>query len=240
MLLSNDKLKTLQQRWENQQDRLQKIADALMQEEDWTIHLAGLPYLNELETLPGDKYPRDLRGVNLRRYLQPATTIVPASPEDAPNIAYIIREAMLNNTPLRGKSPFVVPNLTGDDIGMAMQRGSRYFLAMQLGKVIGAVQLDSGSDYKQNTNNEPYYEIANISTLPAYRHQGIGGAIIRETEKFAIQEGKHKWILMRIIAELGFEDYYVRWGYVRKEVYMRQQPKGAPAYMEIILVKKIA
>lgn len=239
MLLSDEKINLLKQRWEHQPERLQNIADAIMKNEDWTVHLEGLPFLNELETLPGDKYPRDLRGANLRRYLQPRTTIVPATTEDAPNIAYIIREALTNNTPLRGKTPFPVPNLSADDIGMAMERGSRFFMAMQLGKVIGAVQLDSGSEYKHNTNNEPYYEITNISTLPAYRHQGIGGAIIRETEKFAIQEGKHRWVLMRIIAELGFEEYYMRWGYIRKEVYQKQQPKGSAAFMECILVKKI-
>jgi predicted N-acetyltransferase YhbS len=239
MLLSDDKIKALRQRWENQQERLQKIADAVMKGEDWTVHLEGMPHLNDLETIPGDKYPRDLRGANLRRYFQPTPTIIPASPEDAPNIAYIIREALLNNTPLRGKTPFPVPNLSADDIGMAMQRGSRFFMAMQLGKVIGAVQLDSGNELKHNTNNEPYYEITNISTLPAYRHQGIGGGIIQETEKFIAQDGKHKWILMRVIAELGFEDYYQRWGYVKKEVYQKQQPKGAPAFMEIVLVKKL-
>jgi hypothetical protein len=127
MLLSDDKIKALVSRWENQEERLQKIADSVVKGEDWTIHLEGLPYLNDLETLPGDKYPRDLRGANLRRYFQPKPSIVPASSDDAPNISYIIREAMLNNTPLRGYSPFPVPNLTADDVAMAMERGSRFF-----------------------------------------------------------------------------------------------------------------
>jgi predicted N-acetyltransferase YhbS len=239
MLLSDEKIKALQQRWENQSDRVQKIADSIIKGEDWTVFLEGLPYLDELEKLPNEKYPRDLRGVNLRRYLQATTTIEPACTEDAPNLAYIIREAMENDTPLRGKSPFPSPNLSADDISMAMERGSRYFMAMQVNKVIGAVQIDSASEYKHNTNNEPYYEISNVSMLPAYRHQGIGGAIIAEAEKFIRKEAKHKWILIRIIAELGFEDYYKRLGYARKEVYTRQQPKGAPAYMEIILTKKL-
>lgn len=239
MLLSDDKIKALQKRWENQTERLQKIADSIVLGEDWTVHLEGLPYLNELETLPSDKYPRDLRGANLRRYLQATTAIEPANPDDAPNIAYIVREAMLNDTPLRGISPFPIPNLAAEDIGMAMERGSRFFMAIQLGKVIGAIQLDSGEELKHNTDNELYYEITNLSTLPAYRHQGIGGAIIRETEKFARKEAKHRWMLMRIIAELGFESYYKRTGYTCKEVYQKQSPKGAPAYMECIMVKKL-
>jgi predicted N-acetyltransferase YhbS len=239
ILLSEQKIKALQQRWENQSDRIQKIADSIIKGEDWTVHLEGLPNLDELEKLPNEKYPRDLRGVNLRRYLQATTTIEPAESEDAPNIAYIIREAMENDTPLRGKSPFPTPNLSAEDITMAIERGCRFFMAMQVNKVIGAVQIDSASEYKHNTNNEPYYEISNVSMLPAYRHQGIGGAIIAEAEKFIKNEAKHKWILIRVIAELGFEEYYTRLGYARKEVYVRQQRKGAPAFMEIIMTKKL-
>jgi predicted N-acetyltransferase YhbS len=238
MLLSDEKIKALQQRWENQSDRLRKIADAITKDEDWTVHLEGLPHINDLEKAPGDKYPRDLRGANLRRYLQPTTTIIQASPEDAPNLAYIIREAMENDTPLRGKSPFPTPTLSAADVSAAIERGSRFFMAMQSDSVIGAVQIDTGTEYKHNTNNEQYYEISNVSMLPGHRHQGIGGSIITEAEKVVRKEAKHKWILIRVIAELGFEEYYQRLGYAKKEVYMRQ-PKGAPAFMEIILTKKI-
>ncbi len=239
MLLSDDKIKALVSRWENQEQRLRKIADAIMKGEDWTAHLEGLPYLNELETLPGDKYPRDLRGANLRRHLQPTLSIVPATPDDASNISYIVREAMLNNTPLRGKSPFPVAPLSPDDITAAMEKGSRYYIALQLGEVIGAVQVDSGSELKHNTNNEVYYEISNISTLPACRNQGVGGDVFDEAEKFVRQEGKHKWVLIRIIGELGFENYYQRLGYVRKEVYGRKPTKSSPAFMEVVMAKKL-
>jgi predicted N-acetyltransferase YhbS len=239
MLLSDDKIRQLAERWEGQTERLNKIADSIVKGEDWTVHLEGLPYLDDIEVVSGDKFPRDLRGANLRRYLQPTTLIEPATPEDAPNIAYIIREAMLNDTPLRGVSPFPVPPLNAEDIGMAMERGSRFFMAMQMQKVIGALKLDSNLEFKHCTDDQPYYEVTNISTLPAYRHQGVGGAIIRETEKFARQEGKHEWMLMRIIAELGFESYYARIGYERKEVYERNHPKGSPAYLECVMVKKL-
>jgi ribosomal protein S18 acetylase RimI-like enzyme len=239
MLLSDDKIKHLTDRWEGQAERLNKIADSIVRGEDWTVHLEGLPYLDEIEMCTGDKFPRDLRGANLRRYLQPTTVIEPATLDDTPNIAYIIKEAMLNDTPLRGVSPFPVPHLTADDIGLAMEQGSRFFMAMQLEKVIGALQLDSGIDLKHCTEDEPYYEVTNICTLPAYRHQGVGGAIIRETEKFAREEGKHEWILMRTIAELGFESYYERIGYRRKEVSEQRSTLKSPAYIECVLVKHL-
>jgi predicted N-acetyltransferase YhbS len=239
MLLSDEKIKQLEDRWEGQAERLNKIADAIVQGDDWTVHLEGLPFIEEIEMIHGDKYPRDLRGANLRRYLQPTTLIEPATLEDTPNIAYIIKEAMLNDTPLRGVSPFPVARLSADDIGLAMEQGSRFFMAMQLQKVIGTLQLDSGLDLKHCTEDEPYYEITNICTLPAYRHQGVGGAIIRETEKFARNEAKHGWVLMRIISELGFEPYYERIGYKRKEVYQRRHPLGSPAYLECVMVKQL-
>lgn len=239
MLLSDDKIKALRQRWDNQEGRLEKIADSIMKGEDWTVHLDGLPHLNDLETLPGDKHPRDLRGANLSQYLQPTLSIVPATPDDAANIAYILREAMLNNTPLHGKTPFPVPNLSPDDITATMEKGSRFFIAMQLGDVIGAVQVDSNSELKHITNNEPYYEISKVSTLPACRNQGIGGGVFEEAEKFVTNERKHKWILIKIIAELGLEKYCQRQGYISKEVYQRSPVKGSPAVMEIIMVKKL-
>jgi predicted N-acetyltransferase YhbS len=239
MLVTDEKIEVLQKRWEGQTERLNKIADAIIRGKDWTVHLKGLPLIDELETIHGDKFPRDLRGANLRRYLQPTTIIEPATSEDAPNIAYIIKEAMLNDTPLRGVSPFPVPHLNAEDIGLSMEHGSRYFMAMQMDKVIGTVQLDSNLELKHCTDDQPYYEITNLCTLPAYRHQGVGGAIIRETENFAREEGEHEWMLMRIIAELGFEPYYERIGYRRKEMNQRNHPLGAPAYLESVIVKKL-
>jgi len=229
----------LRDRWDGQTERLNKIADSIVKGEDWTVHLDGLPYINEVEVIRGDKNGRDLRGANLRRHLQPTTVIEPATSEDAPNIAYIIKEAMLNDTPLRGVSPFPTPRLSSEDVGMIMERGSRFFMAMQFNKVIGSLQLDSGIELKQCTNDEQYYEISNLCTLPAYRHQGIGAAIILEGEKFCRNEGKHSWILIRIISELGFEQHYERLGYVRKEVYQKRYPLGAPAYLECIMTKKL-
>jgi ribosomal protein S18 acetylase RimI-like enzyme len=239
MLLDRKKIEALQKRWEGQEHRLQKIADAIIKEEDWTLYLEGIPFLDEVQKLDCDRYPRDLRGANLRRYLMPTTTMEPATVSDISNIAYIMREANRNNTPLRGQSPFPLPLINGDDIGLKMEKGSRFFMALQMGKVIGIVQMDSASEFKHLTEERPYYELSNLSVLPAYRHLGVARAVLQEFEKFARGEGKHEYILLRTVMEHGLESYWERGEYQLREVYQRQLPKGAPAFMEALMIKKI-
>jgi ribosomal protein S18 acetylase RimI-like enzyme len=239
MLLDKKKIDAVQKRWEGQEGRLQKIADSIMRGDDWTIHLEGMPYLDDIPKLDGDKYPRDLRGANLRRYLMPTTSMEPASISDTPNIAYIMRESNRNNTPLRGISPFPLPLINADDVGLMMEKGSRFFMALQMGKVIGIVQMDSASEFKHLTEDKAYYEISNLSVLPAYRHLGVARAVLQEFVKFAGSEGKHQYILLRTVVEHGLVNYWERGGFVLREVYQRQHPKGAPASTEAIMTKKI-
>jgi ribosomal protein S18 acetylase RimI-like enzyme len=239
MLLDRKKIEALQKRWEGQESRLQKIADSIMKGEDWTVHLEGIPYMDDVQKLDGDSYPRDLRGANLRRYLMPTTIMEPASISDTPNIAYIMRESNRNNTPLRGISPFPLPLINADDIGLLMEKGSRFFMALQMGKVIGIVQMDSASEFKHLAEDKAYYEISNLSVLPAYRHLGVARSVLQEFVKFATNEGKHAYILLRTVMEHGLVNYWERGGFALREVYQRQHPKGAPAYMEAIMTKKI-
>jgi ribosomal protein S18 acetylase RimI-like enzyme len=239
MLLDKKKTEALQRRWEGQESRLQKIADSIMKGEDWTVHLDGIPHLEEIPKLDCDKFPRDLRGANLRRHLMPTTTIEPASISDVANIAYIMRESYRNNTPLRGISPFPLPVINADDIGLMMEKGSRFFMGLQMGKVIGIAQLDSCNEFKHLTQEKPYYELSNLSVLPAYRHLGVARSVLVEIEKFARQESKHAFILLRTVMEHGLVSYWERSGYTLCEVYQMQQPKGAPAYIEAIMTKKI-
>jgi ribosomal protein S18 acetylase RimI-like enzyme len=240
MLLDRKKIEALQKRWDGQENRLQKIADAIMKGEDWTIYLEGLPFISDVQKLDGDCDPRDLRGANLRRYLMPTTTMEPAGISDTPNIAYIMRESNRNNTPLRGISPFPIPPINADDVGLMMEKGNRFFLALQMGKVIGIVQMDSGSEFKHLTEEKAYYELSNLSVLPAYRHLGVARSVLHEFEKFARAEAKHSHILLRTVMEHGLVSYWERGGFILREVYQRQHPKGAPAFMEAIMVKKIA
>ena len=239
MLLDSKKIEALQKRWDGQEHRLQKIADAIMKEEDWTVYLEGMPYLDEVQKLDCDRYPRDLRGANLRRYLMPTTTMEPATVADISNIAYIMRESNRNNTPLRGQSPFPLPQINGDDIGLMMEKGCRFFMALQMGKVIGIVQIESGSKFKHLTEERPYYELSNLSVLPAYRHLGVARSVLQDFEKFAKEDGKHDYILLRTVMEHGLVNYWERGHYMLREVYQRQIPKGAPAYMEAVMIKKI-
>lgn len=239
MLMDKKKIKALQKRWNGQEHRLQKIADSIIMGDDWTVHLDGLPYVKEMQKLDGDANPRDLRGANLRRYLMPTTVMEPADSDDLPNIAYIMREANRNNTPLRGISPFPIPHINGEDIGLMMEKGSRFFVALQMGKVIGIVQMDSCSEFKHLTDDQPYYELSNLSVLPAYRHLGVARSVLYEFEKFAREEDKHDYILLRTIMEHGLETYWERGKYILREVYQRQHPLGAPAYMEAVMTKKL-
>jgi ribosomal protein S18 acetylase RimI-like enzyme len=240
MLLDKKKIDALQKRWEGQEDRLQKIADAIIKGEDWTKFLDGMPYIDEVQSFDNDCHPRDLRGANLRRYLMPTTTMEPATISDTPNIAYIMRESNRNNTPLRGISPFPLPMINADDIGLLMEKGSRFFLALQMGKVIGIVQLDSANEFKHLTEDKAYYELSNLSVLPAYRHLGVARSILHEFEKFTRKEAKHPYVLLRTVVEHGLVNYWERGAFVLREVYQRQHPKAAPAYMEAIMTKKIA
>ena len=239
MLLDKKMIKDLQKRWEGQEERLQKIADSIIMGEDWTVHLDGLPYVDEVMKLDGDKHPRDLRGANLRRYLMPTTVMEPADQDDLPNIAYIMREAHRNNTPLRGISPFPVPEVNVEDIGLMMEKGNRFFAALQSDKMIGIVQVNTGNQFKHLTEDKPYYELSDLSVLPAYRHLGVARSVLVEIEKFARKEHRHDFILLRTTMEHGLVNYWERAGYELREVYQKQQPKGAPAYMEGIMTKRI-
>jgi len=239
MLLDKKKIKSLQKRWEGQEGRLQKIADSIIMGEDWTAHLEGLQFIDELQAIDGDKLPRDLRGANLRRYLMPTTTMEPADQDDVPNIAYIMREAHRNNTPLRGVSPFRVPEINAEDVSSMMEKGSRFFVALQFEKMIGFVQMDSGDKFQHLTDDKSYYELSNLSVLPAYRHLGVARAVLIEFEKFAVGEAKHNYILLRTTMEHGLVNYWERANYELREVYQKLDGDVGPAYMEAIMTKRL-
>jgi ribosomal protein S18 acetylase RimI-like enzyme len=106
--------------------------------------------------------------------------------------------------------------------------------------VIGIVQMDSASEFKHLTEDKAYYELSNLSVLPAYRHLGVARSVLQEFVKFACNEGKHPYILLRTVMEHGLVNYWERGGFALREVYQRQHPKGAPAFVEAIMARKIA
>jgi len=150
-----------------------------------------------------------------------------------------MREAHRNNTPLRGVSPFPVPQINAEDVGLMMEKGSRFFVALQSEKMIGIVQMDSDHEFKHLTEDKPYYELSNLSVLPAYRHLGVARSVLVEFEKFAKEEGKHSYILLRTTMEHGLVNYWERANYELREVYQKQDGKGGPAFMEAVMTKHI-
>jgi len=103
---SPDKLRALEERWAGQEGRLERIAAAILAGQDWTVHLKGLPFVEEIPPREGEAFGRDLRGANLRRWLHPRVEVVRASLRDAGVLASLCLEASRNNTPLPDVSPF--------------------------------------------------------------------------------------------------------------------------------------
>ena len=84
-----EKLRALADRWQGQDARLQRIAEALLAGEDWTRHLRGLPYIDEVPPRDGEAYGRDLRGADLRRHLHPRVEVTRACERDAALVAAV-------------------------------------------------------------------------------------------------------------------------------------------------------
>jgi uncharacterized protein YjbI with pentapeptide repeats len=66
MSTRDGEIKSLRERWEGEEARIRKILTSIKREEDWTIHLEGLKLVNQIPAVEGEKYGRDLRGVNFR------------------------------------------------------------------------------------------------------------------------------------------------------------------------------
>ena len=55
----------LRDRWIGEEERIQKIIESAKKGDDWTVHLEGLPYIDEIQPVFDEKYGRDLRGIYL-------------------------------------------------------------------------------------------------------------------------------------------------------------------------------
>jgi uncharacterized protein YjbI with pentapeptide repeats len=55
----------LRDRWKGQEDRLQRIVDAAKKEEDWSVYLEGLEFVDDVPVNSGERFGRDLRSVPL-------------------------------------------------------------------------------------------------------------------------------------------------------------------------------
>ena len=127
--------------------RLRAIAQGILDGSDWTVHLAGLPYVEEVPPLQGEALGRDLRGADLRRWLAPVAGIRVAGEEDAALIAGIGLESLTNNTPLDGVTPFPVAHENANDIAVAMRRGEHFLIARAAGQAVGVVRWAPRSEF---------------------------------------------------------------------------------------------
>jgi hypothetical protein len=113
------KVRALERRWEGQEWRLRRVARDLRAGRDWTVHLAELPFVEEIPPREGEALGRDLRGADLGRWLHPEVGVTVAREHEAPLVAAISLDALRNNTPLPDVSPFPVEVEGAGEAGLA-------------------------------------------------------------------------------------------------------------------------
>ncbi len=234
---SQAKLAALRERWLGEDRRLRAIAEALLQGEDWTEHLRGLPYVDEIPREPGEMCGRDLRGANLRRYLRPKLEIRPALEREAALVAGITLEAQLHTTPLDGVSPFPTELESADQMALAIRRGEVFLLARCMGRPVGVVRLAERSEFADLTGHCSYTELSGLAVLPTHRRLGIGQQLIEASELYATEEG-HDHVVLRTTEEVGLVPWYERLGYEVRRV--RQLTfQDAPTHLDVLLTRDV-
>jgi GNAT superfamily N-acetyltransferase len=231
------KLAALRERWLGEERRLCAIAEALLLGEDWTEHLRGLPFVDEIPRRDGEMCGRDLRGANLRRFLRPPLEIRPAHEREAALVAGITLEAQLHTTPLNGVSPFPTDIECADQMALAIRRGEVFLLARCMGRPIGVVRLAERHEFDDLTGHCSYTELSGLAVLPTHRRLGVGQALIEAAELHATEEG-HDHVLLRTTEELGLVHWYERLGYEVRRV--RQLTfQDAPTYLDVLLTRDV-
>ena len=234
---SPDKLRALAARWIGEEARLQKIAAALLAGEDWTAHLRGLPYVDEIPPREGEAYGRDLRGADLRRHLHPPIEVTRACERDAALVASVTLEAMRNNTPLPDASPFPSDVEPADAISLAMRRGEHFLLARVAKRVVGAIRWAEKREFSELTDAAAYGEISGLAVAVAHRRIGIGSTLLSSAEWDVAAEG-FDHALLRTAAEVGLVPFYESRGYQTRVVRQHAYPE-APAFLDVVLTKRL-
>lgn len=234
---SPDRIRALTQRWVGQEKRLARVAAALVAGEDWTVHLRGLPYVDEIAPLEGEAYGRDLRGADLRRHLIPHFDIRAASDSEAAIVAGLTLEAMRSNTPLPETSPFPAEFEGAEQMAVAIRRGETFLLCRFGRTAIGVVRLARRSEFGELTGGRSYAEISGLAVLPAWRRNGVGRALLDAAEGHAREDG-NRFALLRTSLEIGLVPYYERLGYEQRLV-RQQQYAGSPAFLDVVMTKAL-
>jgi GNAT superfamily N-acetyltransferase len=232
-----ERIAALRRRWEGQEKRLRAIAASILAGEDWTVHLVGLPYVDEVPPLPGEAYGRDLRGALLDRWLQPDVELREAEEREAALVAGVTLEGLRNNTPLPDASPFPVDLQGAEQVVLAMRRGEHFVLARAGERVVGVVRWAERREFQDLTGDRPYAEVSDLAVLPPWRRKGIGERLLRDAEQSALRRA-HDHALLRTTYELGLVPWYERLGYVACFTRQMTYP-DAPTFLDVVMVRRI-
>jgi ribosomal protein S18 acetylase RimI-like enzyme len=235
---SPEKLRALAERWEGQEARLQRIAAGLLSGEDWTAHLRGLPFVEEVPPREGEAYGRDLRGADLRRWLHPKVEIDRAIEKDAALVASVSLEAARNNTPLPDASPFPADIESAEAIALAMRRGDRFLLARMGKRVVGVVRWAKRREFSDLCEGRPYGEISSLAVAVSHRRVGIGGTLLASAE-WDVAAAGHDFALLRTTVELGLVPWYEARGYALRCVRQTTYPE-APTFLDAVMTRRLA
>lgn len=231
------RLEALKRRWVGQEARLRAIARDLVLGGDWTVHLLGLPCVEEVPPLAGEACGRDLRGADLRRLLVPPIELGEATEEEAALVSGISLEGLVNNTPLSGVTPFPVEPESAEDIALAMRRGERFLVARTAGRAVGVARWAARSEFKAATADRAYVEISGLAVLPAARRQGVGSALLEGVQAEAAADGFAHAVL-RTTLELGLVPWYERAGFQPFLLRQITSPEG-PTFIDVVLVRRL-
>ena len=144
-------------------------------------------------------------------------TIRKENAEDYKTVFNLIEKAFENEQMSDHKEQFLVEKL----------RRSKAFVpelsmvAETENKIVGHILLTK-LKIKNAENEFDSLALAPVSVLPEYQGKGIGGMLIKEAHKKAIELG-HKSIIL-----LGHENYYPRFGYERTDKYGIELPFDVP------------
>lgn len=232
------KVRALERRWEGQEHRLEAVARDLRAGRDWTVHLRGLPFVEEVPPLEGETCGRDLRGADLGRWLRPPVDIGLAKEHEAPLVAAISLEALRNNTPLPDVSPFPVEVEGAGEVALAIRRGERFLLARCDGEPVGVLRLVRRQEFCEYTDREAYLELSGLGVLWRWRRRGIGRRLLEAAERLASEDGL-AYALLRTTREVGLVPWYEDLGYAVKHVRQLAYP-DAPTCLDVVMAKRMS
>lgn len=227
------KVEALRQRWRGQSWRLRAIADDLVSGGDWTRHLQGLPYVEEVAPLPGERVGRDLRGADLAQALRPEVAVLQAGRPDIPSIARVLHAAHVGRGALGAAVPIGSPPEDHAALEAAILRGEVFLLVALAGRMAGVVRVQPASGPRAAESGE----IADLAVRPRFQGLGVGSRLLAEAEATLASWGLTRATL-RAIPEAGRVVWYERRGY-RVTRLLQRQPRGGAAHLEALLEKTI-